>query len=461
MESEPTASTSGTHRRESLPQREITDKSTIRVPQLTSQLSLPGAYTSSGIGTSGPGKCLKCLNLIALTGDTFRCGVCRGRVHIKCTPGTFSQSEINKLQSSSTPFTYVCYKCSPSWNNKGINTLDPTDVIKRLNEQHQKELKDLNAKMNQMETDRTNFERETQDLKRQLDTLTNRFGRYELENDRKRAREALDDTFVEINDPTTGELSGYQVQNRTATFADNDILSQLKALLVPIQTQLSTLSERMDKMQESRDKSATRNANRIQNLNNVNPPGSTSVRAHFPALQPPPRSKTNTQKLTFAQALAASKTPVECIRNINIVEDCEKTMGALRRDGICADVAVKSIKERGKCSLTVKAATPKDAESIEQKLKDKYGVKIEVKKVDDVKPMVKVTRIYTDLKDSVHILDRLIEHNNWMSQQDFTIERMYSIGTGEQKYTNLILNCNDFATQRLFLDRKKAIYGFR
>lgn len=179
-EMDDTASTSATTRRESVHIIERTE-----IP--SGRLNAPPTY--------GSGKCLKCLNLISLIRDSFRCGVCRGRIHITCVPGSFSGSEITKLQSTNSPFSYVCYKCAPTWNTAGTNSLNPNEVLRKLNEQHQMEINELNEVVLKLQTDRKNFEQETQDFKRQVETLTSRFGRYEAEHTKKRARNTIDDSF--------------------------------------------------------------------------------------------------------------------------------------------------------------------------------------------------------------------------------------------------------------------------
>lgn len=156
----------------------------------------------------------------------------------------------------------------------------------------------------------------------------------------------IDKTLLGYEDDSRSDITIMEVDvNNLSSSSGGNLLSQIKQLfkeeLEPVKQRLANL-ETENARNKSRSASETRAPNsRFLQQTILNAPSSAFPRLNAPNQPQPSRSRKNTNKLTFSQALASSKTPIECIRNVNITGDCEKVMSALRKDGICADVAIK------------------------------------------------------------------------------------------------------------------------
>lgn len=157
--------------------------------------------------------------------------------------------------------------------------------------------------------------------------------------------------------------------------------------------------------------------------------------------------------VTYAQALQASRTPVDVIRNINVIgtpEEMEKTIQKLRFDDAFADNAgLRSVKHKGAYSLTLKCTTEEEATKIEEQIQTRYPLSVQVKPVEVQPPMVKITRIFTKLTSTDEIMEQIQAQNAWIRDGDLVVTDKYSVNTSKGEYLNLICNCTLESQRRL------------
>lgn len=78
-----------------------------------------------------------------------------------------------------------------------------------------------------------------------------------------------------------------------------------------------------------------------------------------PAIEPvkPKKAPVSNDKITYAQALASSAMPHGAILDVNIMGSPENILSQVRKDDICADAGIKSIKAKGKTNSTIECAS--------------------------------------------------------------------------------------------------------
>lgn len=86
-------------------------------------------------------------------------------------------------------------------------------------------------------------------------------------------------------------------------------------------------------------------------------------------------------------------------------------MDILKKDHICVDNNITSIKQKGSTTITIKCATPTIASNVDSILTSKYKDIIKVSKVNSTKAQIKIVRVVTDAPQN-EFKQLLIEHNN-------------------------------------------------
>lgn len=162
----------------------------------------------------------------------------------------------------------------------------------------------------------------------------------------------------------------------------------------------------------------------------------------------PQAIKTNiiqTSNITYAQALASAKTPIEAIRNPQIVgsdDQCERVITQLKKDDACSNAKIISIREKGKSNYTIKCADSDSADKVGGHLKKKYHNATKITAVTEMKPKIKITKIFTDTPHTDEIREQLKEQNQWLTNKNFEIEHLYEVTNAKTAYKNAIICCD-------------------
>lgn len=167
------------------------------------------------------------------------------------------------------------------------------------------------------------------------------------------------------------------------------------------------------------------------------------------------------ENITYAQALLSSKIPAAAIRNVRIMgtpDEATATAATLRKDQEFAGANIREIAQKGQYNLTIKCRSGEDAEKVEKELKERYKDKVEISNPKESPPMVKITNMSVEEMNQIEMVNIMRKANYWMNELKFDVVDVYKINTRTGDYTNMILSC-DIPTQKVFLDRKKLIFG--
>lgn len=427
-----------------------------------------------GEATPGPKKpgCVKCRTEVSTT-DSLPCGICKRRQHTACCDGVYTKGEINKFNKADTSVLFMCLLCKDK-----IAKLNFQDVINgaaKLQKSHEDEKKiwmDEKLKAERLEQERSAT---IKDLQRKIDfqeklpttSLNLKAG--------IRKKKKYDDMSVS-SDETASTFRGFG--QRKLNSAEKTTIEKQLAFQMEIIQKLEARQDRILKALELGIQPEVKSLDRtVQNLKDANEAHSvpkTVTIIEQPGSQAPTnktaRSGTGSRitpyaaSITYAQALAQNRTPIDAIRNIEIVstDENQKELVAdlLRRDNVCADKDIRSIKSKGKYNLTFKCANNEDANAVSEKLQTKYGNSIKVTGVLEKLPQVKITRLISTSKlHNDEILAQIIEQNLWLPKVGLKIEARYQVTTKEGEHDNIILSSN-LGTHQQLIKRGAVIFGF-
>lgn len=399
---------------------------------------------------AGRGTCPRCSVVIQTLKESVPCAGCHRLFHITCIEGTYTEKEAAKFRKG--PFRYLCYECYPIMvdtnilhpdtpNNAQIAKNKLKDEALKHQENLNKELTEQNKELNSRLLD---FERELKELK----DNTRKRPRVETEN--REQHEEILHLIEKINTKNVAALEAMTSQN-------------LKMMIDYITKIENGFQESMDKMASSISQFKNNSHSTEIIHETVIEPSSKKVKFS----RSRPRSSSNTgqkTKISYAAALAHSSTPIDAIRNLEIigVTDNEKdaVLSQLRSDDICKDMGVTAIKDKGNYHITLKCDSSETARKIEDTLRKKYRTALSIKQVHHISPKIKITKIYGKLPTDQDIITQLQNQNHWLKNSVLTIARKYSIITKKKvEYHNIIINC-DLKTQAAFLHRRSVIFGF-
>lgn len=103
-------------------------------------------------------------------------------------------------------------------------------------------------------------------------------------------------------------------------------------------------------------------------------------------------------------------------------------------------IDVKDVSQKGRHNITLRCSDSNEADKLEKLLIERYNNEIEIKKPEDQLPMLKITNVLTDIRDTLELETQIREQ------------------TATGTYTNLVVVSN-IATQKMFIDRRKIILG--
>lgn len=238
---------------------------------------------------------------------------------------------------------------------------------------------------------------------------------------------------------------------------DNDIETLTKTVNTRFEQIEKQQSETNNTLQQIFQKLTSLNTRQV-NAPQQQPRGrSTSRKPAVPKNQP----VNNALKMTYASALTSASTAPALIRNITITADAEKfpsVKESLLTNTAVAGNGIVAVKQKGKGNFTVFFANEEGAKRTEEHLNRFYDKDVFVKKVNQIMPMVKITRIFSIYEQVADIITELRKQNEWMSELEFRCVRSYTVDTAFGTYVNVILACN-LATQEIFLKKGACIFG--
>lgn len=111
-------------------------------------------------------------------------------------------------------------------------------------------------------------------------------------------------------------------------------------------------------------------------------------------------------------------------------------------------------------SIDAICPTPQDAASIRQTLATRCNDRIEISGVKLTMSQVKITGILMGVTYDAEFVEIIKRDNHWLLEQQLSVSRSYEITTNRGTYRNYIIE-TDLAAQKLFLDHKQIIVGFK
>lgn len=464
--------------------------------------------------------CVKCTRLItSLATEAFICNLCKKPWHINCTEGfneRTSESVIEHFRKRSKIFKFQCPNCS-----KGKNLDPAIEAAKAplltevaaLRVQLGNTIKDssgITAEISDLKRKKSETQKENDKLTYEVARLRNRnteLMRAEASavqegtssNDsaliemRKIAKEASDENRAMLAAMRQLEIDNKLLQEkvqmlesekpkhvkvaqmahtgkRTRTQSDMSICSESE-------TDITSLSDTLFKFMRRTDEKFDRVMGLLTTKQHT---AAAPTRTVIVANEEPQNQRTRSASrgrsqsrgrtnsctpvqhnaripTTYAQALQASKTPIETIRNINVVgtpQQMDDTIQKLRFDeSFSTNSGIRSVKQKGGYSLTVKCVNEEEALKVEKQIRERYVGVVEVKTVDRQPPM-----IFTKLQTSQEIQEQLNSQNTWIRDGDFEITEMYQVPTIKGTYTNIVAKCT-IESQKRLLERGKVIFG--
>lgn len=168
-------------------------------------------------------------------------------------------------------------------------------------------------------------------------------------------------------------------------------------------------------------------------------------------------------KISFAQALHASKTPVSNIRNIVLIgetREVESTYERIMNDQANTAIKFLSIVRHSARSITVKCIDIESAIALDKHFKEKYADLVEVKTPQVKSPAIKITNIRATFSNLQEIKDAIMLQNPWAANANFEIIDCYPVSNGARTYHNAIMNC-DLESHTLLLEKGSVIIGMQ
>lgn len=382
-------------------------------------------------------KCVKCF-MVIVTKEFFKCWVCSGLVHVSCAPGTYDKNSIASINKN---FQFMCFKCS----DRKYEIMDMLNNLKtvetecdKLRNVHNVESHEFIKTIQTQKSEINNQKVINAELQRQIHELQKQV---QEQHAAKRPRTEME------SGPTDNEY----------------ISTNLKAI---IETTLNPLVDKVNKLSTNYAQLNVQISKINKNIDSI---GQLETKPYYGS-----NSGQNIKRRYFeecptesyAHAVSKSNQSIETIRNITLCDpgdpnkDCTSILAQLQKDDLCSSDNIKSIKAKGKCSLTVTCKDIPSTERVETKLKNKYKESINIKKVEPSRPMIKIIRIHTDIENDLEIIQQIKEQNEWLLDSEFQIKQKYEVVTINTTYKNIIITC-DLPVHELFLEYGSIIFGFK
>lgn len=347
--------------------------------------------------------------------STIECSMCTLLTHDTCVNKT---AKLPKHRN----YFFVCEQCRGDLKDSVNKYSERSQKAKENFEKLQNTIKSLEAEK-QIANEKLAKERADRvDAERARDELRANVNNSARINPNTQARKR----------PRTVDLAPEQIQ--TLDIIEQTVESQLAPLNQQLRNVLTNIREQADRPIQSNDRASPTQ----------------------------PKIATRRTKQTFAAAITKSATPTAQIRNINVKittpEEDKRVAKQIRNDELFAEFDIKSIKQRGSLSFTVTTTTEQGAIQLEQRLMAKYGDRIEVLKVVETRPMVKITRIENTQRSTREIHAQILVQNKWLADVDFEIERTYPVNADPEPYLNLIVQ-TDLRGQKQMLTHGYIVFG--
>lgn len=476
----------------------------------------PQKYAPSG-KTKKSKKCWKCSVPFAASSTVISCGFCDKTLHIECvnnfkTPLTPQEVQKNNLNANS--LFYMCENCQTE--KKKLTPAQILNVEERLETTEKKALADKDTfrkQYNKLEAE-INVHKAALDLAnrkaQQYDHLQTEYAQMQKhytesqENQRKLSEKVREhQKVIQEFDSLKAEFAALKqhqastsnpskrkhldVSTELKEFGDQDIGSITELIEKQGNVFAKVLADSEAKYRELMDKQTayieqiaaehsqshhklTAELNKIANdiKGNQTVPHNTS--ASPVKVSPIKQSVRNANTvneledlsgITYAEAVARSKTTSNCIKNVTVLGDdnnSDLVANLIRTENVCVGLPVLSIVEKGKKNITIKCADPKTAETIEDQLVEKYGDRIKVTSANPQLPEIKIVRVFVDIKEDDNIIDLIKYHNVALRHLDIKLVRVYKIKTSSLEYNNIIISCS-LADHKLLLSKGYIIMG--
>lgn len=184
-----------------------------------------------------------------------------------------------------------------------------------------------------------------------------------------------------------------------------------------------------------------------------------------PARQPAAANveENNATKISYAQALHTSRTPIACIRNIVLLGEAhtvEATYERIMNDKANTEIKFLSIVRHSSQSITVKCADEESAIALDQHLDENYRDLLEVKVPQEKAPSIKITNIRAKFTDLAELKETLTTQNQWAANANFEFIDFYPVSNSARTYYNAIMSC-DLESHALLLEKGSVIIGMQ
>lgn len=412
--------------------------------------------------------CIRCHVLCERASNRLQCVSCKGYSHIEgCISGKYTELEITKIKKKDTPIFYMCPECQTKMQNIRASqapnaTQNYIDEIQRLKQDKTRD------QMQLVQQDEVIL-----DLKRNIEVLKNSAATPSGSAGNKRPRISSQEEMQISNSQesiTYASLTGIlikqsEVFGKTLESAlINAFNTNGENLNNILGRSLTTFAEQLEKKQDSVLEKISKNQAEILDeikglANKIQAQPIAAAKSPTPntsSLQPVKRIKQS-----FAQVLASSVTPANTIRNISIKDDkkCAELTKLICTEKIETEAPMVSIKNKGDCNLTFTCASAKDAETVERALLTKYKESIEIKKVIERRPEVKIVKLVANERTPDDILAEIKEKNPFLHGKNVELVDSYTIVTNNGNYLNLVVTC-DLDVHADFLRKGTVIFGF-
>lgn len=395
--------------------------------------------------------CAKCSLVVhSDSAPAFKCSLCARRIHVSCAPAKYTDNEIRKLSSGTSPFLFLCFLCADKVAKGRMK--QALNEVGDLQNTHALEMQKLRgtyeARVLQMLERQTTMEQQIQTFSR--DAALNKLG--EASKSKKRRKP---DELVEQEDSFLG------FQNKES------MITSIKEAFAPFFNRMEDLSKRQDTLTNSINdiQSKLTNINQIANQSTKNDNIQTQQVSSAQQNQAPKKKEKSKERekidgMTYAQALAKAPMPVQCIKNLSIMgkpEEITHITNSLKMDNVFTDIPIKAVKSKGKANITLKCNDPASAQMVAESIKNKYGES--VKDVIPTRPMIKIMKLHTDEAHAELIVDKLVQANLILKNVNFKIEQMYVTNPNNGlPFKNIIIS-TDINSHGKLLEKGSLIFN--
>lgn len=195
------------------------------------------------------------------------------------------------------------------------------------------------------------------------------------------------------------------------------------------------------------------------NANSLTPRNAAILRPATELIDP----KENIVTESYAQAIAHSKIPIACIRNITLVGNArttEKTYNTIMNDKENLKFNFISISRHSPDNITVKCNNEESAADLEAHLNVTYKDLVVVKIPEGKLPAIKIINIRTKFATNQELKDTIIAQNSWIANANFEISDCYEVSTNARSYHNAIITC-DLDSHALILGKGFVFIGMQ